>query len=233
LSTSATYNCGYTSETLEDLLRRKGPGKAPGRARQAADPPQAPDSFAQAIPPLIDGTHPRIDKGQGCALLRAGLKAKGPHPFLAVRTVSAASGEERRWRVNKYHLETVMTDANMSILVVDDYNTMVRIIKKLLKTIGYENVDEASNGEEALGKIKQKQYGLIISDWNMEPMTGFELLKAVRADETTAKTPFILVTAESKPENVLAAQQAGVSSYLVKPFSAPALKEKIDAVLAA
>ena len=124
-----------------------------------------------------------------------------------------------------------MTDSNMTILVVDDYNTMVRIIKKLLKTIGYENVDDASNGEEALGKIKQKQYGLVISDWNMEPMTGFDLLKAVRADETTAKTPFILVTAESKPENVLAAQKAGVSSYLVKPFSAPALKEKIDAVL--
>lgn len=124
-------------------------------------------------------------------------------------------------------------DPNLQILVVDDYSTMVRIIKKLLKTIGYENVDEASNGEEALGKIKQKQYGLIISDWNMEPMTGFDLLKAVRADDTTAKTPFILVTAESKPENVLAAQKAGVSSYLVKPFSAPALKEKIDAVLAA
>ena len=82
---------------------------------------------------------------------------------------------------------------------------MVRIIKKLLKQIGYENVDEASNGEEALAKIKGKSYGLIISDWNMEPMTGFELLKHVRADATTAKTPFILVTAELKPENVLAA----------------------------
>lgn len=123
-------------------------------------------------------------------------------------------------------------DPNMAILVVDDYNTMVRIIKKLLKQIGYENVDEASNGEEALGKIKQKDYGLIISDWNMEPMTGYELLKHVRADERTAKTPFILVTAESKPENVQAAQQAGVSNYLVKPFSAPVLKEKIENSLA-
>jgi two-component system chemotaxis response regulator CheY len=122
-------------------------------------------------------------------------------------------------------------DPNMAILVVDDYNTMVRIIRKLLKQIGYENVDEASNGEEALQKIKSKQYGLIISDWNMEPMTGFDLLKHVRADAGTAATPFILVTAESKPENVLAAQQAGVSSYLVKPFSAPVLKEKIDSVL--
>jgi len=122
---------------------------------------------------------------------------------------------------------------DMTILVVDDYNTMVRIIKKLLKQIGYDKVDEASNGEEALGKIKEKDYDLIISDWNMEPMTGFELLKAVRADETKAETPFILVTAESKPENVLAAQQAGVSNYLVKPFSAPVLKEKIDSVIAA
>ena len=122
-------------------------------------------------------------------------------------------------------------DPNMAILVVDDYNTMVRIIRKLLKQIGYENVDEASNGEEALKMIKSKQYGLIISDWNMEPMTGFDLLKHVRADEGTSATPFILVTAESKPENVLAAQKAGVSSYLVKPFSAPVLKEKIDSVL--
>jgi two-component system chemotaxis response regulator CheY len=125
------------------------------------------------------------------------------------------------------------TNPDIAVLVVDDYNTMVRIIKKLLKQIGYENVDEASNGEEALAKIKEKSYGLIISDWNMEPMTGFELLKHVRADATTAKTPFILVTAESKPENVLAAQQAGVSNYLVKPFSAPVLKEKIDSALAA
>jgi two-component system, chemotaxis family, chemotaxis protein CheY len=123
------------------------------------------------------------------------------------------------------------TDPNLAILVVDDYNTMVRIIRKLLKQIGYENVDEASNGEEALQKIKAKSYGLIISDWNMEPMTGFDLLKAVRANDATAKTPFILVTAESKPENVLAAQKAGVSNYLIKPFSAPVLKEKIDAVL--
>jgi two-component system chemotaxis response regulator CheY len=126
-----------------------------------------------------------------------------------------------------------MADQDISVLVVDDYNTMVRIIKKLLKQIGYENVDDASNGQEALEKIKSKSYGLIISDWNMEPMTGFDLLKEVRANEATAKVPFILVTAESKPENVLAAQNAGVSNYLVKPFSAPVLKEKIDAALAA
>ncbi len=123
------------------------------------------------------------------------------------------------------------TDPNLPILVVDDYSTMVRIMRKLLRQIGYENVDEAANGQEALSKIKAKPYGLIISDWNMEPMTGFELLQRVRADAATAKTPFILVTAESKPENVLAAQKAGVNNYLIKPFSAPVLKEKIDKAL--
>lgn len=121
---------------------------------------------------------------------------------------------------------------NLPILVVDDYNTMVRIIRKLLKQVGYENVDEASNGAAAYEMIKGKSYGLIISDWNMEPMTGFELLQKIRAEAATMNLPFILVTAESKPENVQAAQKAGVSNYLVKPFSAPALKEKIDQALA-
>jgi len=123
-------------------------------------------------------------------------------------------------------------DANLQILVVDDYITMVRIVRKLLKQIGYENVDEASNGEMALRMIKEKKYGLIISDWNMEPMTGFELLRHVREAEETAKTPFILVTAESRPDNVVAAQKLGVNEYLVKPFSAPVLKDKIDKALA-
>ncbi len=124
-------------------------------------------------------------------------------------------------------------EANLRILVVDDYNTMVRIVRKLLKQIGYDNIDEASNGEMALRMIKEKNYGLIISDWNMGPMTGFELLKHVRAAEETAKTPFILVTAESKADNVVAAQMSGANGYLVKPFSAPVLKDKIDKALAA
>jgi two-component system, chemotaxis family, chemotaxis protein CheY len=124
-------------------------------------------------------------------------------------------------------------DPNLQILVVDDYVTMVRIVRKLLKQIGYENVDEASNGEMALKMIKDKPYGLIISDWNMEPMTGFELLKNVRAADETAKTPFILVTAEARPDNVAAAHKEGASEYLVKPFSAPVLKEKIEKALAA
>jgi two-component system chemotaxis response regulator CheY len=124
-------------------------------------------------------------------------------------------------------------DPNLQILVVDDYNTMVRIVRKLLKQVGYENVDEASNGQMALSMIKEKKYGLIISDWNMEPMTGYELLKHVRAAEATATTPFILVTAESRPDNIVAAQKEGANEYLVKPFSAPVLREKIDKALAA
>jgi len=111
-------------------------------------------------------------------------------------------------------------DSNMSILVVDDYSTMVRIMRKLLKQCGFENVDEAS-------------YGLVITDWNMEPMTGFEVLKAVRADEKTSSLPVILVTAESKADNIEAAKQAGVNGYLVKPFTAPVLMERIEAALKA
>ena len=123
-----------------------------------------------------------------------------------------------------------MSVNNMPVLVVDDYSTMVRIIKKLLKQIGFENVDDAASGEAALQKIKAKQYGLIISDWNMEPMTGYELLKEVRADPGLSKTPFIMVTAESKTENVIAAKKAGVNNYIVKPFNAQTLHSKIQAV---
>jgi two-component system chemotaxis response regulator CheY len=126
-----------------------------------------------------------------------------------------------------------MIDTSTPILVVDDYATMVRIIRNLLKQIGFENVDDASNGEQALEKIKSKQYGLVFSDWNMEPMSGIELLQRVRADPATAHTPFIMVTAESKTDNVITARKAGVSNYLVKPFNAQMLKAKIDQVLGA
>ncbi len=124
-------------------------------------------------------------------------------------------------------------DQTMQILVVDDYRTMIRIIRNLLKQIGYEHVDEATDGSEALTKMRGKRYGLIISDWNMEPMTGYEFLKEVRADPALAPTPFIMVTAESKTENVIAAKKAGVNNYIVKPFNAQTLKNKIDAVFAA
>jgi two-component system, chemotaxis family, chemotaxis protein CheY len=124
----------------------------------------------------------------------------------------------------------MIVDPAMPILVVDDYQTMVRIIRNLLKQIGFENVDEANNGEQALAKINSKTYGLIISDWNMEPMTGFQLLQRVREDPTKAHIPFIMVTAESKTDNVIAARNAGVSHYIVKPFNAGTLKAKIDQV---
>ena len=124
-------------------------------------------------------------------------------------------------------------DSTMPILVVDDYQTMVRIICNLLKQIGYENVDTASNGAQALERIAEKKYGLIISDWNMQPMTGFELLVKLKGEPEHADIPFIMVTAESKTDNVIAARKAGVSSYIVKPFNAATLKAKIDAVFTA
>ena len=125
---------------------------------------------------------------------------------------------------------TMAVDLTMPVLVVDDYSTMIRIIRNLLKQLGFENIDDASDGSAALNKLKAKKYGLVISDWNMEPMTGFELLKVVRADPNMAKTPFIMITAESKTENVIAAKKAGVNNYIVKPFNAATLKTKIDAV---
>jgi two-component system chemotaxis response regulator CheY len=123
-------------------------------------------------------------------------------------------------------------DLSMPILVVDDYNTMIRIIRNLLKQLGFEDIDDAADGSAALGKLREKRYGLVISDWNMEPMTGYELLKEVRADPGLTKTPFIMVTAESKTENVIAAKKAGVNNYIVKPFNAQTLKTKIEAVFA-
>ena len=123
-------------------------------------------------------------------------------------------------------------DMSMPVLVVDDYNTMIRIIRNLLKQLGFEDVDDASDGSAALAKLREKKYGLVISDWNMEPMTGYELLKEVRADPGLNKTPFIMVTAESKTENVIAAKKAGVNNYIVKPFNAQTLKTKIEALFA-
>ena len=124
-------------------------------------------------------------------------------------------------------------DKNMRILIVDDFKTMLKIIESLLKQLGFTNIDDASDGQDALSKIKTNKYDLILSDWNMEPMSGFDLLKTVRATPETAKIPFILITAESKTENIIAAKQAGVSNYIVKPFNAVTLKEKLIAVIGA
>jgi two-component system, chemotaxis family, chemotaxis protein CheY len=122
-------------------------------------------------------------------------------------------------------------DKNTNILIVDDYKTMLRIIRNLLKQLEFDNVDEASDGSEALAKLRAGNFGLVISDWNMQPMTGLDLLKEVRADSRLKNLPFIMITAESKTENVVAAKQAGVSNYIVKPFNAETLKEKIEKVM--
>lgn len=129
-------------------------------------------------------------------------------------------------------LEWLMSlNTSMPVLVVDDYQTMIRIIRNLLKQLGFEDVDDALDGEEAIRKMRERRYGLVISDWNMEPMTGFDLLKSVRSDDHLRDVPFIMITAESKTDNVVAAKKAGVSNYIVKPFNAQTLKSKIEAVL--
>ena len=124
-------------------------------------------------------------------------------------------------------------DLNMNVLIVDDYKTMLRIIRNLLKQLGFNNVDEATDGSAALQKLRDKEYGLVISDWNMEPMTGIQLLREVRADTKLKAMPFIMITAESKTENVIAAKEAGVNNYIVKPFNAATLKTKLVTVLGA
>jgi two-component system chemotaxis response regulator CheY len=121
-------------------------------------------------------------------------------------------------------------DLSMPVLVVDDYSTMIRIIRNLLKQVGFATIDDASDGAAALAKMRATKYGLVISDWNMEPMTGYDLLREVRADKALKETPFIMITAESKTENVIAAKKAGVSNYIVKPFNAETLRSKIEAV---
>jgi len=124
----------------------------------------------------------------------------------------------------------VSLDLSTPVLVVDDYQTMVRILRNLLKQIGFNDVDDASDGQAALEKLRARKYGLVISDWNMAPMTGYELLQQVRADAELNSLPFIMVTAEAKTENVVAAKKAGVNNYIVKPFNADTLRTKISAV---
>ena len=124
-----------------------------------------------------------------------------------------------------------MNIGKMKVLIVDDYKTMLKIISNLLKQIGFVHIDEATDGTGALEKLRAGEYDIIISDWNMEPMSGLELLKTVRMDEKLKSLPFIMVTAESKVENVVIAKKAGVSNYIVKPFNAQTLKSKLTSVL--
>ncbi len=122
-------------------------------------------------------------------------------------------------------------DKNMNILIVDDYKTMLRIVRNLLRQLGFVNIEEATDGSMALQLLRGGNFGLIISDWNMEPMTGLQLLREVRSDPKLKPIPFIMVTAESKSENVIAAKEAGVSNYIVKPFNAETLQAKMVSVL--
>ena len=126
----------------------------------------------------------------------------------------------------------MLIDKSINVLIVDDYKTMLRIIRNLLKQLEFDNVEEATDGQEALAKLRAGSFGLVISDWNMQPMTGLDLLKEVRADARLKDLPFIMITAESKTENVVAAKQASVSNYIVKPFNAETLREKIEKVMA-
>lgn len=122
-------------------------------------------------------------------------------------------------------------DLNMKVLIVDDYPTMLKVLHTLLRQLGFTNIELAEDGAEASEKLKQDTFGLVISDWNMEPMTGLELLKLVRDDAAMSDLPFIMITAESSAENVKTAKEAGVSNYIVKPFTADELRTKLVSVL--
>ena len=122
-------------------------------------------------------------------------------------------------------------DMNMTILIVDDYKTMLRIIRNMVKQLGFNDVDEATDGAAALPKLRGKDYNFVISDWNMEPMTGYQLLKEIRSDDKMQETPFIMITAESKTESVIAVKKAGVNNYIVKPFNVATLKTKMTSVI--
>ena len=121
-------------------------------------------------------------------------------------------------------------DKNMKILVVDDFSTMRRIIKNLLRDLGFTNADEADDGNTALPMLQTGKYDFLVTDWNMPGMTGIDLLRAVRSDDNLKSLPVLMVTAEAKRDQIVAAAQAGVNGYVVKPFTAAVLKEKIDKI---
>jgi len=156
------------------------------------------------------------------AILRRSVAAAQNTPLLQIHPNVSASIFTRE--------AALAVDTNMPILVVDDYKTTIRIVHNLLRQLGFNNLDDAANGEEAYGKLQRQRHGLVISDWNMEPMTGYELLVKVRNDAALRATPFIMITAESKTENVVAAKQAGANNYIVKPFNAPTLKQKMASI---
>ena len=123
-----------------------------------------------------------------------------------------------------------MADANLKFLVVDDFSTMRRIVRNLLKELGYSNVDEAEDGVIGLAKLKSEHFDFVVSDWNMPNMDGLTMLQNIRADPNLAKLPVLMVTAEAKKENIIAAAQAGANGYVVKPFTAATLDEKLSKI---
>jgi two-component system, chemotaxis family, chemotaxis protein CheY len=123
-----------------------------------------------------------------------------------------------------------MADKNMKFLVVDDFSTMRRIVRNLLKELGYTNVDEAEDGSVGLQKLKGGNFQFVVTDWNMPVMTGIELLKAIRADASLKHLPVLMITAEAKKENIIEAAQNGASGYIVKPFTAATLEEKMNKI---
>ena len=125
-----------------------------------------------------------------------------------------------------------MADKELKFLVVDDFSTMRRIVRNLLKELGFNNVEEAEDGADALNKLQAGGFGFVISDWNMPQMTGIELLRKVRASEDFGHLPFLMVTAEAQQSNIIEAAQARVSNYIVKPFTAETMKQKIDKIFA-
>ncbi len=123
-----------------------------------------------------------------------------------------------------------MADKTLKILVVDDFSTMRRIVRNLLKELGYTNVDEAEDGVVALQKLKSSNFQFVVTDWNMPNMTGIELLRAIRADVALKSLPVLMITAEAKKENIIEAAQSGASGYIVKPFTAGTLEEKLNKI---
>ncbi len=123
-----------------------------------------------------------------------------------------------------------MVDKNMSMLVVDDFPTMRRIVRSLLKELGFGNVEEAEDGQDALNKLRSGKFEFVVSDWNMPNLDGLEMLKQIRADDSLKHLPVLMVTAEAKKENIIAAAQAGANGYVVKPFTAATLEEKLNKI---
>lgn len=123
-----------------------------------------------------------------------------------------------------------MADKNLRFLVVDDFSTMRRIVRNLLKDLGFNNVDEAEDGQDALNKLRESKFDFVVSDWNMPNMDGLQLLSEIRKDPALSQMPVLMVTAEAKKENIIAAAQAGASGYVVKPFTAATLEEKLGKI---